>query len=139
MVAGAAEYKTILASYNERGDGPLFKIRDDPRVTRVGKFLRRGRFDELPQLWNVFKGDISLVGPRPHEPQEVAKYERHHKKVLTIKPGVTGFAQISGAQDLSFEEEVKLDSFYIEHWSLRKDITILLKTMRMLFFDRSGH
>ena len=100
----------------------------DPRVTRSGYYIRKYKFDELPQLINVFKGDMSLVGPRPHLPEEVAKYEHHHKKVLTIKPGITGLAQVSGRSDLSFEEEVKLDVYYIENWSLARDIKILLKT-----------
>ena len=139
MVDNAAQYKPMLVSYNERTDGPLFKMKDDPRITRVGRFLRKGRIDELPQMINVLKGNMSLVGPRPHEPQEVAKYERHHKKVLMIKSGLTGLAQINGAQDLSFEEEVTLDRHYIEHWSLRKDISIILKTFGMFLFDRSGH
>lgn len=117
-----------LANKNLRKDGPLVKIQDDPRVTRVGKFIRRFSIDELPELLLVLKGDISLVGPRPHLPEEVAKYERHHKKVLTIKPGVTGMAQISGRSDLSFEEEVKLDTYYIENWSIFLDLTIILRT-----------
>ncbi len=108
--------------------GPVYKIANDPRLTRVGKFIRRWSIDELPQFFNVLKGDMSLVGPRPHQPREVAKYERHHKKVLTIKPGITGLAQISGRSDLSFEDEVKLDSYYIENWSLLFDIAILLRT-----------
>ena len=108
--------------------GPVYKIGDDPRLTKVGKFIRRWSIDELPQLFNVLKGDMSLVGPRPHQPREVDKYERHHKKVLTVKPGITGLAQISGRSDLSFEDEVKLDSYYIENWSLWFDISILLRT-----------
>jgi exopolysaccharide biosynthesis polyprenyl glycosylphosphotransferase len=116
-----------LADKNLR-DGPMVKIKDDPRVTRVGKFIRRWSIDELAELFLVLKGDMSLVGPRPHLPEEVAKYERHHKKALTIKPGMTGLAQISGRSDLSFEEEVKLDTYYIENWSLLLDLAILLRT-----------
>lgn len=119
---------TELADKNVRGDGPMVKIADDPRVTRVGKFIRRFSIDELPELFLVLKGDMSLVGPRPHLPEEVAKYEHHHKKVLTIKPGITGMAQISGRSDLSFEEEVKLDTYYIENWTLLLDLAILLRT-----------
>jgi len=119
---------TELASKNIRGDGPMVKIKDDPRVTRVGHFIRRWSIDELPELFLVLKGDMSLVGPRPHLPEEVAKYEHHHKKVLTIKPGMTGMAQISGRSDLTFEEEVKLDTYYIENWSLLLDLAILLRT-----------
>jgi len=117
-----------LADLNIRAGGPLVKIKDDPRITRFGKFLRRFSIDELPELFLVFTGKMSLVGPRPHLPEEVAKYERHHKKVLTLKPGITGLAQISGRSDLSFEEEVKLDTYYIENWSFLFDLTILLRT-----------
>ncbi|NCD00853.1 sugar transferase [bacterium] len=117
-----------LADKNVRDDGPMVKIKDDPRVTRFGKFIRRFSIDELPELFLVFVGRMSLVGPRPHLPEEVAKYEHHHKKTLTIKPGITGLAQISGRSDLLFEEEVKLDVYYIENWSLLLDLNILLKT-----------
>lgn len=119
---------TELAEKNIRKGGPMVKIKDDPRITRFGKFIRRWSIDELPELLLVLKGDMSIVGPRPHLPEEVAKYENHHKKVLTIKPGITGLAQISGRSDLSFEDEVKLDTYYIENWSLLMDISILLKT-----------
>lgn len=117
-----------LAGQDMRGGTPLVKIKDDPRVTRVGKFIRRWSIDELVEFFLVLKGDMSLVGPRPHLPEEVAKYEQSHKKVLTIKPGITGMAQVSGRSDLSFEEEVKLDTYYIENWSLLIDLSILLKT-----------
>ncbi len=117
-----------LARKNLRKDGPMVKIKEDPRVTRFGKFIRRWSIDELAELFLVFKGDMSLVGPRPHLPEEVAKYEHHHKKVLTIKPGMTGLAQISGRSDLTFEDEVKLDTYYIENWSMLLDLTILLRT-----------
>ena len=117
-----------LAQKNIRNDGPMVKIKDDPRVTKVGRFIRRWSIDELPELFLVFTGKMSLVGPRPHLPEEVAKYENHHKKSLTIKPGITGLAQISGRSDLLFEEEVKLDVYYIENWNLLLDLSILLKT-----------
>ena len=116
------------AKKNTRTSDPLHKIKADPRVTRFGRFIRRWSIDELPQLYNVLKGDISLVGPRPHMTLETARYESHHKKVLTIKPGITGMAQISGRSDLSFEEEVKLDTYYIENWSLLLDLAILIRT-----------
>ncbi len=119
---------TELASKNIRDDGPMVKIKDDPRVTRFGRIIRRLSIDELSELFLVLKGDMSLVGPRPHLPEEVAKYEHHHKKVLTIKPGMTGMAQISGRSDLTFEEEVKLDTYYIENWSLLLDLAILSRT-----------
>lgn len=139
MIDGADRYKPYFIPENERYDGPLFKLKNDPRVTRVGKLIRSKRIDELPQIFNVLKGDISMVGPRPHEPQEVAKYERHHKKVLAIKSGVTGLAQTSGAEKLPFEEEVKLDRYYIENWSLKKDVVILLKTLGILIFGRTEY
>jgi len=119
---------TKLADSNMRTDGPLIKIKDDPRVTHVGKFIRKYSIDELPQLWNVLVGNLSLVGPRPHLPEEVAKYKKHHKFVLTIKPGLSGLAQISGRSELSFEDEVKLDKYYIENWSIWLDAKIILKT-----------
>lgn len=138
MVKNAHDLKRNLVAMNERRDGPLFKIKNDPRVTRVGRFIRRFSIDELPQLWNVLKGEMSLVGPRPHEPEEVAKYDRHHMKLLAIKPGITGLAQISGRSDLTFEEEVRLDTFYIENWSPRLDVQILLKTPFIVFTAKSA-
>lgn len=119
---------TELAKQNLRTDGPMVKIKDDPRITRFGKFIRQVSLDELPELFLVLKGDMSLVGPRPHLPEEVAKYEHHHKKVLTIKPGMTGLAQVAGRSDLTFEEEVKLDTYYIENWSILLDFAVLLRT-----------
>ncbi len=124
-----------LAEKDIRKGSPLVKIKDDPRVTRVGKFLRKTSIDELPQLFNVLIGNMSLVGPRPHLPEEVAKYKKHHKFVLTIKPGITGLAQISGRSDLDFEEENQLDTYYIENWSLWKDIKIIIKTFGVLLKD----
>ncbi len=124
---------TALAGKNTRKGSPLVKIKDDPRVTKVGKFLRSTSLDELPQLINVLKGEMSLVGPRPHLPEEVANYEKHHKFVLTIKPGISGITQVSGRSDLNFEEEVRLDTYYIEHWSLWLDIKILAKTLLVPF------
>ncbi|MBI5913650.1 sugar transferase [Candidatus Azambacteria bacterium] len=139
MVDRAHEMKEQLAEFNERNDGgPLFKMHNDPRVTRIGKALRRTRIDELPQLFNVLKGEMSLVGPRPHEPEEVGQYERHHKKLLVVKAGMTGMAQISGSSNLPFEEEVKLDTYYIENWSLFLDIKILLRTVMLVLRDRSA-
>jgi len=126
--AAALELEKKLIQEKNTKTGPVYKISGDPRLTGVGKFIRRWSIDELPQFFNVLYGNLSLVGPRPHQPREVAKYERHHKKVLTVKPGLTGLAQISGRSDLSFEDEVKLDSYYIENWSLKLDLSILLRT-----------
>ncbi len=108
--------------------GPVYKIAGDPRITPLGRFTRRWSIDELPQFFNVLTGDMSLVGPRPHQPREVEKYEPHHRRVLAIKPGITGMAQISGRSDLDFEDEVRLDAWYIENWSPLLDLYILLKT-----------
>jgi len=119
-------YAELMALNARRG--PLVKISDDPRVTRVGKFIRRFSIDELPEFFLVFLGRMSLVGPRPHYPEEVAKYTGYQKRLLTIKPGVTGLAQISGRSDLDFDEEARLDMFYIENWSFWLDMQILLRT-----------
>ncbi|MEA2088666.1 MAG: sugar transferase [Patescibacteria group bacterium] len=119
-------------------NNPMVKYKNDPRVTKVGKFIRKYSIDELPEFFNVFIGKISLVGPRPHEPEEVAKYKKHHKKILTIKPGITGMAQVSGRSDLNFDEEVRLDSYYIENWSIKLDLYILLKTPFVLFKKRKA-
>ncbi|MDI6778172.1 MAG: sugar transferase [Patescibacteria group bacterium] len=118
--------------------GPLYKIKNDPRKTRVGRVIEALSIDELPQLLNVFKGDMSLVGPRPHQPREVEKYETWQKRTLSIKPGVTGMAQISGRSDLSFSDEARLDIYYIENWSLWLDIEILFKTFFVLLKKRKN-
>ncbi len=128
MTADADFKKSSLLEQNERR-GPLFKIKNDPRITRVGHFLRKTSVDELPQLLNVFLGNMSLVGPRPHLPEEVEKYQDHHYEVFALKPGVTGLAQINGRSNLDFEDEVKLDVVYIENWSLWFDLKIILKTL----------
>lgn len=138
MIENAQELKPLLDAQNERADGPLFKMRDDPRITGVGKVLRRYRLDELPQFINILLGHISIVGPRPHQPDEIARYQRHHKKVLAIKAGATGLAQVSGSSDLRFEEEVALDTFYIENWSFMLDVRIILKTVLKMFTDHSA-
>jgi len=117
----------LIQSQNTK-TGPLYKISNDPRLTKTGRFIRRWSIDELPQFFNVLFGSMSIVGPRPHQPREVSRYERHHKKVLAVKPGLTGLAQISGRSDLSFEEEVKLDTYYIENWSPWIDFIIMLRT-----------
>ena len=128
MIKNADQEKEHLLPMNHRTDGPLFKIKNDPRVTRVGKVLRRWTFDELPQLINVFFGRMSLVGPRPHLPEEVARYSQIERRVFAVKPGITGLAQISGRSDLKFEDEVRLDLQYIEEWSLLFDLWILWRT-----------
>ncbi len=119
-------------------ENPMVKYKNDPRITKVGKFLRKTSLDELPEFFNVLIGKMSLVGPRPHEPEEVAKYKKQHKKLLTIKPGVTGLSQISGRSDLTFEDEAKLDTYYIENWLPRLDLYILLKTPFILLKKRKA-
>jgi len=131
MVKDAHLMKKDLLKYSER-KGPLFKMKNDPRITKIGKILRKTRIDELPQFFNVLLNDMSLVGPRPHEPEEVSQYTKNQRKVLAIKPGMSGMAQVSGASDLSFDEEVKLDTYYIENWSLKLDLQILFRTGRIV-------
>ena len=128
---------TELAELDTRKEGPLVKIKDDPRVTRVGKWIRKYSIDELPELFLVLIGKMSLVGPRPHLPEEVAKYSDHHRRVLSVKPGITGMAQVSGRADLRFDEEVRIDTYYIENWSPWLDLAILLRTP-LVVFGRKG-
>lgn len=134
----ALEFEEQLIKKQNTKEGPLYKIKNDPRVTVIGRVLRRLSIDELPQLFNVLGGSMSLMGPRPHQPREVEQYERHHKVVHDIRPGITGLAQISGRSDLSFEEEIRLDTFYMEHWSLLMDFVILLKTPFILLRKRKA-
>jgi len=128
MREGAEEELEQLRELNE-ADGPIFKIRDDPRLTRMGRFLRCTSLDELPQLWNLLRGEISLVGPRPPTPGEVEGYQEWHKKRLEGRPGITGLWQVSGRSLLSFDEMVLLDIYYIENWSLWLDFKILMRTI----------
>jgi exopolysaccharide biosynthesis polyprenyl glycosylphosphotransferase len=132
MVANADHLKHELRSRNQR-QGPIFKITGDPRITRVGRFIRRYSLDELPQLWNVLRGDMSLVGPRPHPVDEVNHYELHHYRRLDVKPGITGLWQITARHSPSFDLNMHLDLTYIENWSLQLDLQILLSTIRVLF------
>jgi exopolysaccharide biosynthesis polyprenyl glycosylphosphotransferase len=132
MIAGAEQMREKLRDRNER-QGPLFKIGNDPRITRLGRFLRRYSFDELPQLWNVLKGEMSMVGPRPHPMPDFAGYELDHLRRLNITPGITGLWQITARSDPSFERNMELDVEYIENWNLWLDIKILWKTMPVLF------
>jgi exopolysaccharide biosynthesis polyprenyl glycosylphosphotransferase len=132
MVTDAEDLKEELRNRNQR-EGPIFKISDDPRITRVGRVLRRYSLDELPQLWNVLRGEMSLVGPRPHPVDEVNHYELHHYRRLDVKPGITGLWQITGRDCPSFELNMHLDLTYIENWSLSLDLRILASTVRVLF------
>ncbi|MFZ2299728.1 MAG: sugar transferase [Candidatus Moraniibacteriota bacterium] len=133
--------KELIAKHNVRQGGVLYKIKDDPRRLKIGAIIERYSLDEFPQFFNVLKGDMSLVGPRPHQKREVDRYAEYHRRLLTIKPGVTGMAQISGRSDLAFEDEYHLDVFYIENWSLWLDILICLKTAGALLKRRrnNGH
>lgn len=128
MCADAEERRAELVAENE-STGPLFKMRVDPRVTRVGGFLRRFSLDEFPQLINVLRGEMSLVGPRPALPSEVAQYSTYHFRRLEVQPGMTGLWQVSGRSALTFEEMVRLDLFYIENWSVGQDMALLLRTV----------
>ncbi len=132
MVTDAADLKEDLRSRNQR-HGPIFKLDDDPRVTRIGRVIRRYSLDELPQLWNVLRGEMSLVGPRPHPVDEVNHYELQHFRRLDVKPGITGLWQITARDCPSFELNMHLDLTYIENWSLRLDLRILAGTVRVLF------
>src|SRR6267143_4837325 len=128
MVAGSERLKENLRRLNQRR-GPFFKIADDPRVTRFGRFLRKYSLDELPQLWNVLKGDMSLVGPRPHQLDDVERYCPWHHRRLDVKPGLTGLWQVTARADPSFETCMFLDLGYIRSWSLLLDCRILMKTI----------
>jgi lipopolysaccharide/colanic/teichoic acid biosynthesis glycosyltransferase len=138
MVADAEKMFPKLAPLSEV-EGHLFKIKDDPRITPLGKFMRRFSIDELPQLFNVLSGQMSLVGPRPPLPCEVEKYNAWHRKRLRVRPGITGPWQVSGRSLLPFEDMVRLDIYYIENWSLWLDFKILLRTIPVVFFGTGAY
>ena len=138
MVSNADEQKEALRELNE-ADGPLFKIKQDPRQTRVGRLLRRLSLDELPQLFNVLSGEMSLVGPRPPLPEEVELYKPWHRQRLAVVGGMTGLWQVSGRSDLSFDELCMLDIYYIENWTLGLDIRILLQTIPHMLSGRGAY
>lgn len=138
MVNNADELREQVAGLNE-STGPLFKIRNDPRMTRVGRFIRRYSLDELPQLINVLRGEMSLIGPRPNLPSEVESYQEWMKKRLVVSPGLTGLWQVSGRSDLSFDEMVMLDIYYVENWSLGLDISILLRSVPAVLRARGAY
>jgi lipopolysaccharide/colanic/teichoic acid biosynthesis glycosyltransferase len=139
MVANAHEMRGELSHLNLCDSGPLFKIAQDPRVTRVGAWLRRTSLDELPQLLNVVRGQMALVGPRPPLPTEVARYTDDIRRRLLVKPGLTGLWQVSGRSDLSWEESVRLDLRYVENWSLSLDASILLRTWSAVVKGRGAY
>jgi lipopolysaccharide/colanic/teichoic acid biosynthesis glycosyltransferase len=138
MRVGAEEERKRLEALNEV-DGPMFKIRNDPRVTRVGRIIRKLSIDEFPQFWNVLRGDMSIVGPRPALLDEITAYDDWHRDRLRVKPGITGLWQISGRSELKFEEMVLLDVYYIENWSLLQDLTIVLRTVPYLLTNRGAY
>ncbi len=129
-------YEKLIQSDANTRKGILPKIDNDPRVTRVGKFLRKTSLDELPQLFSVWIGTMSLIGPRPHLPKEVEQYQAWQKRLLSIKPGITGYAQVFGRDSLDFTEEAKLDLYYIQNWSLWLDIYVLFTTFGVVFKGR---
>jgi exopolysaccharide biosynthesis polyprenyl glycosylphosphotransferase len=131
MVTTAETDLATLVEKNQ-GNGLLFKLKDDPRVTGVGRVIRKYSLDEFPQLWNVLIGEMSLVGPRPPLPREVESYESHVRRRLYIKPGLTGMWQVNGRSDLSWDESVRLDLYYVENWSLTGDLMIVWRTVKVL-------
>jgi len=138
MRVDAESIKDSLQEQNESG-WVLFKMRRDPRITRIGRIIRKLSIDEMPQFWNVIRGDMSLVGPRPPVPSEVEQYSLDHRYRLEVKPGITCLWQIGGRSELSFEQQVALDKLYIESQSLRTDLIILLKTIPAVLSGRGAY
>jgi exopolysaccharide biosynthesis polyprenyl glycosylphosphotransferase len=138
MRVGAEEEKDTLLDKNEVS-GPVFKMRDDPRITSVGRFIRRTSLDELPQLFNVLMGHMSMVGPRPAIPSEVQRYQPWHKRRLEVAPGITGLWQVSGRSELTFDEMVLLDLYYIENWSPLLDLQILFRTIPKVLLGEGAY
>ena len=139
MYINAEAHKQQLMAQNEM-NGAIFKIKNDPRITKVGRFLRKTSLDEFPQFWNVLRGDMSLVGTRPPTPDEVAQYENWHRRRISIKPGITGMWQINGRNRIEdFDEIVRLDLYYIDKWTIWLDILILLKTVRAVFVGSGSY
>lgn len=139
MYIDAEERKQELMAQNEMDGGTTFKMKRDPRITRIGRFIRKASIDELPQLWNVFVGDMSLVGPRPPVPSEVANYTAFEKQRLMVKPGITCIWQVSGRSDIPFAEQVRLDIEYIIKRSMKLDVSLLLRTVPAVLFARGAY
>ena len=139
MTRGAVELAEELFARVDNGSGPLNKLYDDPRVTRVGRWLRRSSLDELPQLWNVVNGTMALVGPRPATPQEVARFTARDHRRHAVRPGVTGITQVSGRSDLDWEDAIRLDLDYVQHRSLWFDVRILLRTVPAVLRARGAY
>jgi lipopolysaccharide/colanic/teichoic acid biosynthesis glycosyltransferase len=138
MIRNAESIKQELLAYNQHGDGVTFKMKNDPRVTRIGRFLRRSSIDELPQLWCVLKGEMSLVGPRPAVPEEVERYAAHHRNRLHTLPGLTCIWQVSGRSEIPFEQQVKLDEEYIQRRNFWLDLSLLAKTVPAVLGGRGA-
>lgn len=137
MVVNAEELKKKLMHQNEMS-GPMFKMKDDPRITKIGKFIRKTSIDELPQLINVLKGEMSLVGPRPSLPKEVAQFEPWMMRRLDVKPGLTCYWQVSGRNNIDFDDWMKLDIKYVQDRSIKLDIKLIFKTFFVLFGDKNA-
>lgn len=138
MVNNAEKQKKDLEPFNERNDGCFFKMKHDPRVTRTGRLLRRLRIDETPQFINVLKGEMALVGPRPHEPLEVAKYPAEYAHIASSVAGITGVSQVSGASSLKWLDELALDDFYVKNRSVGLDIWVIMRTINIFVSDPTG-
>jgi lipopolysaccharide/colanic/teichoic acid biosynthesis glycosyltransferase len=140
MVVGADAQVAALHANQDAGNVVQFKLKDDPRITFLGRWMRRWSIDELPQLFNVLAGSMSLVGPRPHPLYEVQRYtSSHNRRRFLVKPGITGLWQVSGRSDLSWEESMRLDLYYVENWSLLIDIQLLLRTAKAVFHNDGGY
>jgi exopolysaccharide biosynthesis polyprenyl glycosylphosphotransferase len=137
MVVDAEAKLDSIAHLNE-ADGPLFKVKNDPRITRVGRFLRKTSLDELPQLVNVLKNEMSMVGPRPALPREVLEWDEELRNRLRVRPGITGMWQVNGRSDTTFEDYQRLDLYYVDNWSLVTDLLIVLKTVPAVLMSRGA-
>ncbi|MCL4378568.1 MAG: exopolysaccharide biosynthesis polyprenyl glycosylphosphotransferase, partial [Actinobacteria bacterium] len=138
MYTNAEERLKELLQFNE-ASGPLFKMKNDPRITKVGRLLRKFSIDEVPQIINVLRGELSIVGPRPPLPKEVEQYEEWQLKRLNVKQGITGLWQISGRSELSFDEMTRLDLYYIQNWSIEMDVKIMLRTVPAVLFGKGAY
>ena len=139
MYVDAEERKKALMAQNESSGGVIFKMKKDPRITRIGRFIRKASIDELPQLWNVIRGDMSLVGPRPPVPSEVAEYSISDRRRLEVIPGITCIWQVSGRSDIPFEQQVELDAEYIESQTFWGDVKLLFKTIPAVLLGRGAY
>jgi lipopolysaccharide/colanic/teichoic acid biosynthesis glycosyltransferase len=138
-VGAEKEFEQLAAQAGYEVNAVQFKLKDDPRITKVGKFIRKTSIDELPQFINVLKGDMSVVGPRPHVQKEVQAYDDHAVRRLLVKPGITGPWQVGGRSDLSWEESVSMDVSYVENWTVLTDLSIVLKTFVLIFTANGAH